>query len=119
MADTGRYRQGHPRGGDPFRCAHTGLQDKYNIFSVKQKPGGESELESSILELATSQGVWAVLFVALLFYVLRTNEKREERYQEVIKSLTCNLDVVQEMSHDVKAIKGCLRDEGFIFKERD
>lgn len=36
-------------------------------------------MEAEILKVAASQGLWAVLFVALLFYVLKHNEKRECR----------------------------------------
>ena len=36
-------------------------------------------MEAEIVKMAASQGLFAVLFVALLFYVLKTNEHREER----------------------------------------
>lgn len=34
---------------------------------------------TEIIKLAINQGIWAVLFVALLFYVLRNGETRENR----------------------------------------
>ena len=39
-------------------------------------------MESQILDAALSQGIWAVLFVALLFYILRSQEKRDEKQEE-------------------------------------
>ena len=41
-------------------------------------------MEIEVLKFAASQGLWAVLFVALLFYVLKENSKREEKFQEII-----------------------------------
>ena len=48
-------------------------------------------MEQEIVKMAASQGLWAALWVALLFYVLRTNEKREAKYQEVIQTLSDKL----------------------------
>lgn len=45
-------------------------------------------MEAEILKMAASQGLFAVLFVALLFYVLRHNEKREEKLMVCLESLT-------------------------------
>lgn len=66
-------------------------------------------MEQEILKLATSQGIWAVLFVGLLFYILRKQEDRDERaeqreenYQNIIGDLTNKFDII---SHDVKEIK--------------
>lgn len=39
-------------------------------------------MESSILDAALQQGLYAALFVALLWWVLRTNQDRERRYME-------------------------------------
>ena len=39
-------------------------------------------MEAEIIKLAVSQGLWAALFVVLLFYVLKANEKRENRLLE-------------------------------------
>lgn len=61
--------------------------------------------EQEIFKLAASQGLWAVLCVALLFYVLRTNEKREAKYQEVIETLSNKLGIIKDIQDDVKEIK--------------
>ena len=36
-------------------------------------------VSNDLIQLAINQGIWAVLFVALLFYVLRNGESREAR----------------------------------------
>jgi len=50
-----------------------------------------NKLEEKILELASTQGIWTVLTVALIFYILKNQEKRdirqedrEKKYQEII-----------------------------------
>lgn len=62
-------------------------------------------MEAEIIKMATSQGIFAVLFVALLFYVLKHNEKREERLLSCLERLTSQYE---EISHDVGEIKGDL-----------
>jgi len=60
-------------------------------------------LEVEIIKLAASQGFFAVLFVALLFYVLRYNEKREERLMVCLERLT---EDVGEIKSDIEDLKG-------------
>lgn len=70
-------------------------------------------MENEILKLASSQSVWAALSVALIFYILRAQEKRdakqeqrEENYQGIIRRLTDKFNVVEEIKKDVEDIKG-------------
>ena len=62
------------------------------------------------VNLASTQGLWAVLFVLLLFYVLRTNEKREERLISALENLGKQYENlskdVGEVRLDVKEMKG-------------
>ena len=60
-------------------------------------------MEAEIIKLAASQGLWSVLFVALLFYVLKHNEKREERLMICLEKLTQDVGDIRE---DVKDLKG-------------
>lgn len=46
------------------------------------------DTEQSLIKLAMNQGLYAVLFVVLLFYLLKESAKREASYQEVIKQMT-------------------------------
>ncbi|MBV7275468.1 BhlA/UviB family holin-like peptide [Clostridium thailandense] len=66
-------------------------------------------MENKILDLAMQQGIWAVLFVALLFFVLNENSKREAKYQEIISKLTDKFQRIEEgldcIKEDVKEVK--------------
>jgi hypothetical protein len=58
-------------------------------------------MENNILKTAIKEGLWAVLFVALLFYVLKENSTREKNYQEIIATqvevITIKLDEVKDI----------------------
>ena len=52
-------------------------------------------METTVMNVAVSQGIWAVLAVFLLIYIVKSNEQRdtkqeerEKNYQTVIESLT-------------------------------
>lgn len=66
-------------------------------------------MEDKILDLAVQQGIWAVLFIALLFFVLNENSKRESKYQEIISQLTDKFQCIEEglncIKEDVKEVK--------------
>lgn len=66
-------------------------------------------MEERILDLAVQQGIWAVLFVTLLFFVLNENSKRESKYQEIISQLTDKFQCIEEglscIKEDVKEVK--------------
>jgi len=59
-------------------------------------------VEAEIIKMACSQGLFAVLFVALLLYVLRYNEKREERLMVCLERLTTD---VSEIKSDIEDLK--------------
>lgn len=74
---------------------------------------GGDILESTILEIALSQGLWAFIAVSLFLYIVKSNEKRdlrqeerEQQYQELIRSLTEKFSLVQQIQSDVALIKG-------------
>ncbi|MBC2580599.1 BhlA/UviB family holin-like peptide [Clostridium sp. DJ247] len=58
--------------------------------------------ESEALKLVATQGVFALLFCYLLFYVLKENSKRESNYQNIIKDLT---NLLPSIKQDVEEIK--------------
>ncbi|MGN9160613.1 BhlA/UviB family holin-like peptide [Clostridium sulfidigenes] len=69
-------------------------------------------MESEILKAALSQGIWAVLSIFLLFYILKAQEtrdmkqeERERNYQGIITKLTDKFDIVDEVKKDVEDIK--------------
>ena len=46
---------------------------------------------TTINEIAVQYGIFAGLFVALLIYVIKNNDKREKAYQDTISSLNCKI----------------------------
>lgn len=64
-----------------------------------------------IVNLAISNGLFAVLFLGLLVYQLKDSRSREKRYQETIARLGNALDIVQSVKSDVEEIKEMLNGE--------
>ncbi len=69
-------------------------------------------MEEKIRELASNQGIWTVLTVALIFYILKNQEKRdlrqeerEKKYQDIISSLTDKLNLMEDVKKDVEELK--------------
>lgn len=61
-----------------------------------------------IIDLAITNGIWAVMFLGLLVYLLKDSRGREIKYQNTISSLNKNLGVVQDIYQDVTEIKQSL-----------
>ncbi|WP_055669807.1 BhlA/UviB family holin-like peptide [Desnuesiella massiliensis] len=59
-------------------------------------------MESEIFKVMVTQGVFAMLFCYLLFYVLKENSKRETNYQTIIKELTNVLPVIKDDIEEIK-----------------
>jgi len=66
-------------------------------------------MENEVIQLAASQGLWAMLFVCLLFYVLKENSKREQSFQDIILALTEKLDTLESIKADLAEIKDDLQ----------
>ena len=58
-----------------------------------------------IVNLAISNGLFAVLFLGLLIYQLRDSRSREQKYQETIEKLGNSLEIVKQVKEDVEDIK--------------
>lgn len=65
-----------------------------------------------VLKVATSHGLWAVLSIFLIAYILKvqTNmindqEQREENYISMIKELTEKLDVLNNLTNIINKTK--------------
>jgi hypothetical protein len=79
-------------------------------------------MENEVLKGAATYGIFALLFCYLLFYVLKTQEKRdeksqlrEEKYQGIIcqnqiilEELTQKLNIIDDVKADLKDIKRCV-----------
>lgn len=72
-------------------------------------------MEQTLMEAVKGQGPWALLFVVLLIYVLKMNDKREERligssekregeYQQIINKLSDNV------LHELNSVRSCQKD---------
>ncbi|KAA8666396.1 hypothetical protein F3O63_16940 [Clostridium sp. HV4-5-A1G] len=73
-------------------------------------------MEDQILKLAASQGIWAVLSIVLIFYILKAQEKRDDRqeereknYQEIISKLTERFNIVDDIDKNIKEIQYVLK----------
>ena len=69
-------------------------------------------MESSVLDAALSQGIWAVLAVFLLIYIVKSNERfsarqeeREKQYQELQSALTEKFNVLSVIEKDIADVK--------------
>ena len=69
-------------------------------------------METTVMNVAVSQGIWAVLAFFLLIYIVKSNEQRdtkqeerEKNYQTVIESLTEKFQILNQVQSDLKEIK--------------
>ncbi len=65
-----------------------------------------------IFNQATTTGIWAMLFVGLLFFILTDSAKREKKYQETIAKLNNHLDCVEDIRDEIKEIRTSLIKKG-------
>ena len=69
-------------------------------------------LEQVLIEAATTQGIWVLLFVSLFLYMIKNNEKlvekqdkREENYQKLLSDMTEKYAVVEDIRNSVDEIQ--------------
>ena len=61
-----------------------------------------------IIESAVMNGdqiTFSILFIGMLLYVIKTNDKREENYRDTIKELTTALNGFEDLKQSVTEIK--------------
>lgn len=58
-----------------------------------------------ILSVVSESGVWAMLFLALLILLIKSNNEREQKYQNIIEKLGNSLKKVEEIKEDVEDLK--------------
>ncbi len=63
---------------------------------------------SMILSLVSESGVWAMLFLALLIILIKSNNEREQKYQNIIEKLGNSLKKVEEIKEDVEDLKSAM-----------
>lgn len=69
-------------------------------------------MEQALIEAATTQGIWVLLFVSLFMYTIKNNEKlaekqdkREENYQKLLSDMTEKYAVVEDIRNSVDEIR--------------
>ena len=69
-------------------------------------------LEQALIEAATTQGIWVLLFVSQFMYTIKNNEKlaekqdkREENYQKLLSDMTEKYAVVEDIRNSVDEIQ--------------
>ena len=69
-------------------------------------------MEQALIEAATTQGIWVLLFVSLFLYTIKNNEKlvekqdkREENYQKLLSDMTEKYAVVEDIRNSVDEIQ--------------
>lgn len=67
-------------------------------------------MEQEILKFVMTQGVFAVLFVWLLFYVLKENSKREAELRKTIDSLAEKFELLKNIEEALKDLKSDIKE---------
>ena len=69
-------------------------------------------MEQVLIEAATTQGIWVLLFDSLFLYTIKNNEKlvekqdkREENYQKLLSDMTEKYAVVEDIRNSVDEIQ--------------
>ena len=71
-----------------------------------------------ILNLAISNGLFAVMFLGLLVYQLRDSKTRENKYQKTIENLGNALETLKEVKEDVEEIKDKLNSNNVCVRKK-
>ena len=67
----------------------------------------------SILEVALQQGIWAALYIYLFFRMLRENAQREEKYQQMIDTLSQNIQTgIDNIQNRLDEMAGAGKQQG-------
>lgn len=72
-------------------------------------------MESEVIKIASTQGIWAVLSIILILYILKAQENRDKKqdlrennYQDIISKLTNKFNVIEDVKQDIEEIKSYL-----------
>ena len=63
-----------------------------------------------VVELAMSDGLWALLFCVLLIYELKDSRAREIKYQNTISSLAKDLEYMKEIDEGMEDMNNAIRE---------
>ena len=83
-------------------------------------------LEQVLIEAATTQGIWVLLFISLFLYTIKNNEKlvekqdkREENYQKLLSDMTEKYAVVEDIRNSVDEIQKKMEQISIEQKEKE
>lgn len=69
-------------------------------------------MEQALIEAATTQGIWVLLFVFLFFYTIKNNEKliekqdqRDANYQLLLSDMTEKYSIIEDIRESVVEIR--------------
>ena len=69
-------------------------------------------MEQALIEAATTQGLWVLLFISLFLYTIKNNEKlvekqdqREVNYKKLLSDMTEKYAVVEDIRNSVDEIQ--------------
>lgn len=63
-----------------------------------------------VVELAMSDGLWALLFCVLLVFELKDSRAREKKYQSTISNLSQDLGYMNTMNENIDGIREQMRE---------
>lgn len=65
-----------------------------------------------LIKSASTQGIWTLLSCTLIVYILKKQEardrmqdEREEKYQDIIETLTAKLSILDSLNTSIQEIK--------------
>ena len=73
---------------------------------------------SEVLQLCISNGLWAVLFVFLFLYQIKTNAKREQKYVAMIDTLTDYVGVIKKCGEKLNIVNANITQVKKLFLQR-
>ena len=83
-------------------------------------------LEQVLIEAATTQGIWVLLFISLFLYTIKNNEKvqekqekREENYQTLLSDMTEKYAVFEYIRNSVDEIQKKMEQISIEQKEQE
>ena len=69
-------------------------------------------MEQALIDAATTQGIWVLLFVFLFFYTIKNNEKliekqdqRDANYQQLLSDMTEKYSIIEDIRESVVEIR--------------
>ncbi len=69
-----------------------------------------------LISAAAAQGIWVLLSCTLIVYILKKQEsrdkvqdEREQKYQDIIETLTSKLSILDSLNKSIQEIKDSLK----------